>query len=130
MSGLSEAGNAKQNNSLKGARMEVIEKKQDGICILTLNGRLDANSSEEFREKILQLIEDGTKKVILDCENLDYISSAGLRVVLVATKEIKRNEGKIILCALQDYIKEVFEVAKFDAFLALGGSVEEAIKTF
>jgi anti-sigma B factor antagonist len=110
--------------------MEVIEKKQDGICILALHGRLDANSSEAFREKILQLIEDGTKKVILDCENLDYISSAGLRVVLVATKEIKRNEGKIILCALQDYIKEVFEVAKFDAFLAIGASVEEAIKTF
>jgi anti-sigma B factor antagonist len=127
---LREAGNAEENNSLKGARMEVIEKKQDGICILALNGRLDANSSEEFREKILQLIEDGTKKVILDCENLDYISSAGLRVVLVATKEIKRNEGKIILCALQDYIKEVFEVAKFDAFLAIGASVEEAIKTF
>ena len=110
--------------------MEVVEKKRDGICILTLTGRLDANSSEEFREKILQLIEDGTKKVILDCENLDYISSAGLRVVLEATKEIKRNEGKIMLCALQDYIEEVFEVAKFDAFLPIGGSVEEAIKTF
>ena len=110
--------------------MEVIAKVQDGICILTLNGRLDASSSSEFREKILQLIEDGTKKVILDCENLDYISSAGLRVVLEATKEIKRNEGKIMLCALQDYIKEVFEVAKFDAFLPIGGSVEEAIKTF
>jgi anti-sigma B factor antagonist len=110
--------------------MEVIEKKQDGICILTLSGRLDANSSEEFREKILQLIKEGTKKVILDCENLDYISSAGLRVVLEATKEIKRNEGELILCALQDYIKEVFEVAKFDAFLSIGASVEEAIKTF
>jgi anti-sigma B factor antagonist len=79
---------------------------------------------------ILQLIEDGTQKVILDCENLDYISSAGLRVVLEATKEIKRNEGKIMLCALQDYIEEVFEVAKFDAFLPIGASVEEAIKTF
>ena len=110
--------------------MEVVEKKQNGVCILALSGRLDASSSPEFREKILQLIEDGTKKVILDCENLDYISSAGLRVVLEATKEIKRNEGKIMLCALQDYIKEVFEVAKFDAFLAIGASVEEAIKTF
>ena len=109
--------------------MEVVEKKQDGVCILALSGRLDASSSPEFREKILQLIEDGTKKVILDCENLDYISSAGLRVVLEATKEIKRNEGKIMLCALQDYIKEVFEVAQFDAFLPIGDTLEEAIKT-
>ena len=110
--------------------MEVIAKVQDGICILTLNGRLDASSSSEFREKILQLIEDGTKKIILDCENLDYISSAGLRVVLEATKEIKRHGGKLMLCSLQDYIKEVFEVAQFDSFLHIGGTLEEAIKTF
>ena len=109
--------------------MEVIEKKQDGICILTLQGRLDASSSSEFREKILQIIEDGTNRVILDCENLEYISSAGLRVVLEATKEIKRNDGKIMLCALQDYIKELFEVAQFDAFLPIGDTLEEAIKT-
>jgi anti-sigma B factor antagonist len=108
--------------------MEVVEKKQNGVCILALSGRLDASSSPEFREKILQLIEDGTKKVILDCENLDYISSAGLRVVLEATKEIKRNEGKIMLCALQDYIKEVFEVAKFDAFLPIGATVKAALR--
>ncbi len=108
--------------------MEVIEKKQDGICILTLSGRLDANSSEEFREKILQIIEDGAKKVILDCENLNYISSAGLRVVLEATKEIKRHEGKIMLCALQDYIKEVFEIAQFDTFLPIATNVEAALK--
>ena len=66
----------------------------------------------------------------MDCENLDYISSAGLRVVLEATKEIKRNEGKIMLCALQDYIKEVFEVAQFDAFLPIRASVEAALKEF
>ena len=109
--------------------MEVIEKKQDGICILTLRGRLDASSSSEFRETILQIIEDGTTRVILDCQNLEYISSAGLRVVLEATKEIKRNDGKIMLCALQDYIKEVFEIAQFDAFLPIGDTLEEAIKT-
>ena len=108
--------------------MEVVETKHDGICILALRGRLDASSSSKFREKILHIIEDGTRKVILDCENLDYISSAGLRVVLEATKEIKRNEGKIMLCALQDYIKEVFEVAKFDAFLPIGATVEAALK--
>ena len=108
--------------------MEVIEKKQDGICILTLRGRLDASSSSEFREKVLQIIEDGTNRVILDCENLEYISSAGLRVVLEATKEIKRNDGKIMLCALKDYIKELFEVAQFDAFLPIKASVEVALK--
>jgi anti-sigma B factor antagonist len=110
--------------------MEVTEKKQNGICILTLVGRLDANASAEFRQKVLQVIEDGSKNVILDCVGLDYISSAGLRVVLEAAKAVKRIEGKIVLCSLKDYIREVFEVAKFDAFVPLAATTEDGLKEF
>lgn len=110
--------------------MEVTEKRQDGICILSLAGRLDANTSAGFQEKLLQIIEDGTSNIVLDCEKLDYISSAGLRVVLVAIRQVKQTEGKVVLCSLQDYIKEVFEVAKFDAFLPIAPTVEEALKEF
>ncbi|MGD8685702.1 MAG: STAS domain-containing protein, partial [Syntrophobacterales bacterium] len=67
--------------------MEVVEKKQNGICILGLLGRLDSNTSPEFEKKIFEVIEDGTKSLIVDFESLDYISSAGLRVLLKATKE-------------------------------------------
>ena len=70
--------------------MEVVEKKQNGICILGLLGRLDSNTSPEFEKKIFEVIEDGTKSVIVDFESLDYISSAGLRVLLKATKHISR----------------------------------------
>lgn len=110
--------------------MEVSEKRQDTVCILSLSGRLDANSSEEFQEKLVQIIEGGTNNLVLDCQNLDYISSAGLRVVLVALKKLKQTEGKVVLCSLQDYIREVFEVAKFDAFLPIVPTVEEALKIF
>ena len=96
--------------------MQVVEKKQDGICILTLKGRLDANTADEFRAKILQIIADGTHNIVLECGNLDYISSAGLRVVLEATKKVKQSQGKIVLCSLQPYIQEIFEVSMFDAF--------------
>ena len=68
--------------------MEVTERRQDGICILSLTGRLDANTSTGFQQQLLQIIEDGTDNIVLDCENLDYISSAGLRVVLVAIKQV------------------------------------------
>jgi anti-sigma B factor antagonist len=110
--------------------MEVSEKRQDGVCILSLAGRLDANTSEGFQEKLLQIIEDGTNNLVLDCTKLDYISSAGLRVLLVASKQVKQTEGKVVLCSLQDYIREVFEVAKFDAFLTIVPTVEKALKLF
>ena len=110
--------------------MEVVEKKQDGICILTLKGRLDANTADEFRGKILQIIEDGTHNIVLDCGGLDYISSAGLRVMLEATKKSKLSQGKIVLCSLRPYIQEIFEVSKFDVFLPLAPTLDDALQEF
>ena len=110
--------------------MEVTEKRQDGVCILSLTGRLDANTSTGFQQQLLQIIEDGTSNIVLDCENLDYISSAGLRVVLVAIKQVQPTEGKVVLCSLQQYIREVFEVAKFDAFLTIADTLEDALREF
>jgi anti-sigma B factor antagonist len=110
--------------------MEVVEKKQNGICILGLLGRLDSNTSPEFEKKIFGVIEDGTRGVIVDFESLDYISSAGLRVLLKAAKELKRSEGKIVLCSMKEYIKEVFEIAGFVSLFPIVSSVGDAIKQF
>ena len=110
--------------------MEIIEKKQDDICIFKLSGRLDSNTSPELEEKIFGAIEDGSKQMVVDFEDLDYISSAGLRVILKTTKTLKRSEGKIILCSLQDYVREVFEIAGFDAFLPITGKIDDALEKF
>ena len=59
--------------------MEIIEEKQSGISIFKLNGRLDSNTSQGFEQKIFQAISDGSKNMVVDFKDLDYISSAGLR---------------------------------------------------
>lgn len=110
--------------------MEVIEKRQDGISVVRLLGRLDSNTSPEFEEKLFGVIEDGERSVVVDFEELDYISSAGLRVLLKAAKELKRSEGKIVLCSMKDYIKEVFEIAGFVSLFPIVSSVGDAIKQF
>lgn len=110
--------------------MEVVEKKQNGICILGLLGRLDSNTSPEFEKRLFELIEDGTKSLIVDFESLDYISSAGLRVLLKATKELQRSDGKIVLCSMKEYIKEVFEIAGFVSLFPIVSSVGEAMAEF
>ena len=110
--------------------MEIVEKRENDICILTPVGRLDVNTSESFREHLLQVITDGTKNIILDCQSLDYISSGGLRVVLEGAKRVWQMEGKMVLCSIKDYIKEVFEVIQFDAFLPIAETVEEALVKF
>ena len=110
--------------------MEVIEKRQDGISIVRLLGRLDSNTSPEFEERLFGVIEDGERSVVVDFEELDYISSAGLRVLLKAAKELKRSQGKIVLCSMKDYIKEVFEIAGFVSLFPIVSSLGDAIKQF
>ena len=110
--------------------MEVIEENQGGINIYKLNGHLDSNTSLGFENKIIQAIDGGSKSMIIDFKNLDYISSAGLRVILKATKALKREDGKIMLCDMQDYVKEVFEISGFDSLLPIVGSMGDALDAF
>ena len=84
----------------------------------------------DFEQKLFEVIEDGERSVIVDFEELDYISSAGLRVLLKAAKELKRSQGKIVLCSMKDYIKEVFEIAGFVALFPIVSSVGDAVKEF
>lgn len=110
--------------------MDIIEEKQGGINIFKLNGRLDSNTSQGFEKKLFQAISDGSKTMVVDFKELDYISSAGLRVILKATKAIKREDGRIMLCSMQDYVKEVFEIAGFDSFLPIVANMDDALKSF
>ncbi len=114
----------------KGENMEIHQTKQGDIIIFQVTGRLDSNSSADFEEAVFGVIRTGTKKVIIDFGELDYISSAGLRIILKATKDLKRKEGHMVLCAMQDYVKEVFEISGFDTFLPIAASVGEGITSF
>ncbi len=110
--------------------MEINIEQHEAIQIFKLNGRLDSNTSPDFEEKIFNAISDGSKSMILDFKDIDYISSAGLRVILKATKALKREEGKLMLCSMQDYVKEVFEISGFDSFLPIVSTVDDALKSF
>jgi len=111
----------------EGGNMEIVETKQDEIWIFKLKGRLDSKTSPEFEKKIFDAIEVGSTNMIVDFEELDYISSAGLRVILKATKNLKRSDGRFVLCSMKDYVKEVFEISGFDTFLPIVSTMNEAL---
>ena len=110
--------------------MEIIEEIQDGIKIYRLKGRLDSNTSQGFEQKLFQAISEGAKNMVVDFKDIDYISSAGLRVILKAFKALQREDGRIMLCSMQDYVKEVFEIAGFDSFLPIVATMDDALKSF
>jgi anti-anti-sigma factor len=80
-------------------------------------GRLDSQSSPLFEQELLQYIESGGGRLLLDFSELTYISSAGLRVILVAAKRMKAVGGRFVLAALNDQVSEVFEISGFSRLL-------------
>jgi len=108
--------------------MKIIEKRKNGTAIFTLNGRLASNTSPEFDEKITESIENGTRFIVVDCKYLDYITSAGLRILNKTAKKLKQLDGKIVLCSMEDYVREVFEISGFDTFLPIVSDLEAAME--
>lgn len=107
--------------------MEVTEKKDGEITQFAISGSLDSNTSPDLEVKIMEAIDNGNNKLLIDFTKLDYISSAGLRVLNKATKKLKHSEGKIILFGMQDYIREVFEIAGFDYFIPIVETRDDAM---
>ena len=110
--------------------MNIHEERNDGVLIIGLEGRLDATSSKMFEEKTLATIDAGETRLVIDLSQLDYVSSAGLRVFLLASKRLNPAGGKLVLCSLQEPVKEVFEIVGFFSVLSILGSKDEALKSF
>jgi anti-sigma B factor antagonist len=123
-------GPKKKAINRKEPLMEILEEQHDEIKVFKIKGRLDSKTSPEFEEKIVESSKGGGKNMIFDFKDLEYISSAGLRVILKATKEMKRTNGQLVLCCMQDYVKEVFEIAGFDTFLSIKETFDDALKKF
>ncbi|MEM9226541.1 MAG: STAS domain-containing protein, partial [Verrucomicrobiota bacterium] len=108
--------------------VEITQEKQDAINIVSLQGRLDAGTSPSLEEKLDALVDSGEAKVLVDCRELDYISSAGLRVLLAAAKKFKKLDGSIALATLNPNVKQVFEISGFTSIFPIYATREEAVQ--
>jgi len=107
--------------------MEIFQENSNGVEVFSVKGSLDSNTSAEFEARIYTTLESGQHRLVLNLQDLDYISSAGIRVVLKTTKDLKRMDGNIVLCTLQDYVREVFDIAGLDGYLNIENSLKEAM---
>ena len=110
--------------------MEIMTNWEDNIMVLKLRGRLDTNASMDFEQQVEEAIKFSKNSMILDFSELEYICSSGLRVIIQAAKKLKSLQGELVLCCMEDYIREVFEISGFDAFLKIFSSKDEAVNCF
>jgi len=103
-------------------------KKDNGRIIVSVTGRMDAVSAPEFDRCCEDWLAEGLALFVLDFSGLEYISSAGLRSLLVLAKKLTARKGKVVIAALKDVVKEVFTISGFGAIFSIADSVEAALQ--
>ena len=108
--------------------MEIIQEEKNGIVCVTVKGRMEAQLAPEFEKTIKAIIANDRRRLLFDLSALDYLRSSVLRVILNAITEINQKSGKVVLCCLSGYVKEIFEVNRFKDTIAITDSVEGSLK--
>lgn len=98
--------------------------------IVSLQGQINSTNAATTEAEILALVTAERKNLLLDFSALDYISSAGLRLVLVVAKRLKQEGGQLVLCGMQSHIREVFDISGFLAILNVADTRSEALARF
>ena len=106
--------------------MQFSTRTSNDVHIVAIAGSLDSTTSPEA-QKSLDKVVAGAKKVVLDFSQLDYISSAGLRVLLGAAKQLRSSGGKLGMFGLNQSVREVFEISGFSTILSVYQSEAEAL---
>ena len=106
--------------------MDITSERQDKTLFIVPDGRIDGNNAHDFHNALTQVITDDDDAVVLDMTDLSYISSAGLRAILLTAKALQKREAKFMLCSLKPTIKGVFEISGFDKIIAIHDDREQA----
>jgi anti-anti-sigma factor len=109
--------------------MEFAQESAGDVVIARLAGRLDSGSAPSAEEQLTRAIGSGTPRLAIDLSKLDYISSAGLRVLLLVARKIQQAHGKLALFGLTSSVREVFSISGFDKIFTIRDDAAAAIDT-
>ena len=107
--------------------MELVEEIHGRVVVVTAHGRLDGSTSQAFGARLEKLAATSQPRLVIDFSGIDFVSSAGLRVVLTALKRVKAAKGMLALCAVQAPVREVLDITGFTAMLDVHPGQAEAI---
>ncbi|MCP4137357.1 MAG: STAS domain-containing protein [bacterium] len=104
--------------------------KQGKVMVINIGGNLDAETAPKFNEKLTGEIKKGAMKVLVNMENLEYIASAGLGVLISANETLKKKNGDIKISAMNDKIKKIFKLLGFTNLFKVYDTDEKALDSF
>ena len=110
--------------------MQISTRTRDEVTIVAIAGSLDSITSAEAQQALDAILAGGARKIAIDFTALDYISSAGLRVMLGVAKQLRASGGALRTFGLNDSVREVFDISGFSAILSVFPAEGDAFKGF
>jgi len=107
--------------------MEFQTRTENNAIVIAISGRLDTVTAPECEKKIRELIDGRNSKFVVDFDQLDYISSAGLRALLLMAKLLKEKDGEVCLANVKGNVRSVFDMSGFIAIFKMEDSVKAAV---
>ena len=110
--------------------MQIAEQRLGDVVVLCPAGRIDNDTSPEFQAKLLETVGKDSARVIVDAAEIEYISSAGLRALMMAAKQSKAKGGQLAIVALTPIVQEIFAISRFFHVVTVFGTRDEAAAAF
>ena len=106
--------------------MELSVQREGGTLIATTGDRVDGTNAREFQTALEEAIDESSRALILDLAHLSYISSAGLRAILLTAKSLQRQNATLVVCSLTESVREVFEISGFNQIIPIHDTMDAA----
>ena len=99
----------------------------NGRTVLNIEGRLDASTVGSVHDKLMDTIESDAKDILINLSKVNYVSSAGLKTLIYASKSMKKTGGELSLCSLHDNVQKVFEISGLTNLFPIYESIDEGV---
>lgn len=110
--------------------MKIRKSKEGNLLILKPAGRLDSENSPSFEKTIQTAVEEGSKNIVVDLTEVNYMSSRGLRAFLTGAKCAQASGGKLVACGAQEAVQKVFDMTGVATLFGVLASYDEALRSF
>lgn len=99
--------------------MDIKISQQENKTMVVLNGRIDTSNADQFQQDVAPLMEGENPDIDIDCTDMSYTSSQGLRIFLMLQKSVKARGGKMVMRNMNPQVKEVFDITGFSNIITI-----------
>lgn len=110
--------------------MKIIEREAGRVTVVSPSESLDTGTSPIAGQVLATIVEQGARRIVVDLTEVTYVSSAGLRILLMTAKQLRGLSGELRVCGLNEAVQEVFEVSGFNTLLPVFATTEDAVRQF